>query len=312
MKYDRLLSITVRSAYIWAAFASLAGVVLFIAFGSRGDPLGQGLSLGGQAVFSAGVVAITFGWISSEENEVRIERIVERNLQAALRPIVIRSLEGCLRDRIWNCHLSQPQAGDPLPDYLYQTMSISYTVQKCPGYLGFAGIAGASPDWTSYLGDEYQFRWEFDAGLDPAAQNVFDVKALHVDDTQLTGTRYQRSDEICEYRFKVPKAKQGQTVRISFIVATRLFWGKSPRIQVKTKVFKDIDGAEFRLALGSGIKATRMTSGTDGVASLMGNAPRFIRESLTDSSGSPVSHFLRLLDPVQRDSQISFEVEISD
>ena len=310
MKHDRLLSLTVRSAYIWAALAGLVGAVLVVVFGNSSNPFGQGLSLAGQAVLSAGVVAITFGWISSEENEVRIERIVERNLQAALRPIVTRSFEGCLRERIWKCHLSQPQAGDPLPDHLHQTMSISYTAPKCPGYLSFVGIAGSSPDWTPYLGDECQFRWEFDMGLDLATQNVFEVKTVHVDDIQLTATKNQKSNEVYEYHFKVPKAKHGETVRISFTVVTRLFWSKSQRIHVRTKVFEDIDIAEFQLTLGSGIRATQMTSGIDGVTSLLGNACRCIRESLTDSSGSPVSHSLRLLDPIQRDSQISFVVVI--
>ena len=51
MKYDRLLTLTVRSAYIWAALVALVGVVLFVVFANSSDTLGKVLSLGGQALY---------------------------------------------------------------------------------------------------------------------------------------------------------------------------------------------------------------------------------------------------------------------
>ena len=308
MKYDRLLTLTVRSAYIWAALVALVGVGLFVVFANSSDDLGNVLSLGGQALFSAGVVAVTFGWISSEENEVRIERIVERNL-VSLRPMAIRALEGSISNRVWKCHLGKPTLDDPLPNYLHQTMSISYTTQECPESLRFIGIASASPDWSDY--HEHQFRWEFDEGLDLASEKVFRVSSVYVDDVPLTDAKPLKNAAGREYSYKVQKSKQGQPVRISFVVSVRLFWTGSSRIPLKTKVFQDTDLAEFHLTVGEDIKAKRITSGIDGITSLVRSTPRSIRESIEDSSGRPVSHSVCLLDTIQRDSQVSFEIEIA-
>lgn len=301
--------LTVRTAYIWSALVGVIGVVLIIVFDGGVGPVPRALSLLGQALFSAGVVAITFGWISSEENEVRINRIIKLNIKETLRPVISRFHENAQADRSWKCHLEAPKGGDSLPDYLYQVLTVSYSILDCPTELRFVGIAGASPDWSPYMDYSYQFRWEFDEGLDPNKNNVFRVENVRLDGQVLDQPQEIQSDDgICERVYKVPRGNCGQEVRISFVVLVRKFLGNESRISITTKIFHDVDRAEFMLSVGSSVRAKNIQYSCDGVTTWTGGLVDHESEMITDPSGGPVSRSVRLLEPIQRDSQVSFEI----
>lgn len=306
---DRESFLTIRTAYIWSALVGVVGVVLVIVFNGESGPVPRALSLLGQALFSAGVVAVTFGWISSEENEVRINGIIQRNIRETLRPVISRAYESVQADRSWKCHLEAPEVEDLLPDYLYQVLTVSYSISDCPTELRFIGIASASPDWSRYKDDSYQFRWEFDEGLDPNIDKVFRVDNVRLDGQALDESRAVHDDGICERRYDVPRGSHGQKVRVSFVVLVRKFFGNESRVSIKTKIFHDVDGAEFMLSVGPSVRATHIHYSCDGVTTWTGDLVEHESDSVADPSGRPVSRSIRLLEPIQRGSQVSFAIE---
>lgn len=305
---DREKFLTVRTAYIWSLLVGIIGITLFVVFDEHSSSIARPISLVGQALFSAAVVAITFGWISSEENEIRIERIVEHNLKSALRPVVSRTFEHALKDRSWRCHLEAPKPDDQLSDYLYQFITLSYRIPTCPSSLRFIGIAYKSPDWSSYSDLEYQLRWEFDEGLDLTNPSVFRINQVRLDGQQLKASNIKHANNLSEHRYEVPRDKQSQEVLLSFTVLVRKYVGTETRIAVATKVFNDVDGADFMLSIGSSIGAKSISSSCDGVTSLLGGPVGYENDYIKDISNRPISLTVRLLGPIQRDSQVLFEV----
>ena len=305
---DREKYLTIRTAYIWSLLVGVIGITLFVVFDGNTSSIARPLSLIGQALFSAAVVAITFGWISSEENEIRIERIVERNLKSALRPVVSRTFEYSLKDRSWKCHLEAPKPDDQLSDYLYQFITISYRIPACPSNLRFIGIACKSPDWSSYSDSDYQLRWEFDEGLDLTDPNVFRIDQVRLDGQLIEANNTKQVDNLSEHRYTVPREKQSQQVFLSFAVLVRKYVGTETRIVVATKVFSDVDGADFMLSIGSSVGAESISSSCDGVTSLLGGPVGYENNYIKDISDRPISLTVRLLGPILRDSQVMFEV----
>lgn len=298
--------LTVRTAYIWSALVGVVGVLLVILFDGESGTLPRALSLLGQAFFSAGVVAVTFGWISSEENEVRINHIFKRNIRETIRPIVSRALEGAQIDRSWKCHLEAPKEDDLLSDYFYQTLTVSYSISNCPTELRFIGVASLSPDWSHYQDNRYQFRWELDEGLDPKDDSVFRVDNVRLDGRALDQSERIQDDITSELRYEVPRERHGQGVRISFVVSVRKFFGSESRIPIITKIFDDVIRAEYMLSVGSSVGATHIHYSCDGVTTWTGGLVDYEGEEVTDPLGMPVSRSIRLLEPIQRGSQVSF------
>ena len=311
LRKDREKFLTVRTAYIWAALVGMVGVLLVILFNGESETLPRALSLLGQAFFSAGVIAVTFGWISSEENEVRIDRIFKRNIRETVRPTISRALEGAQVDRSWKCHLEAPKKDDLLSDYFYQVLTVSYSISNCPTELRFVGIASTSPEWTRYQDDRYQFRWEFDEGLDLSNNSIFRVDNVRLDGRVLDQSRPVHGGNISERIYEVPRHRHGQEVRISFMVSVRKFFGSESRIPIITKVFSDVTRAEYMLSVGSSVGATHIHYSCDGVTTWTGGLVDHESEEVTDPSGQPVSRSIRLLEPIQRGSQVSFVIERS-
>ncbi len=308
---DRERFLTVRTAYIWSALIGLLGVVLVVVYDDRTGSGARAVALLGQALFSAGVVAVVYGWISAEENEVRIARIVERRLTEALRPVAARAFEGALKDRTWRCHLEAPRDEDQLSDYLHQSIMVSYVTPECTEELRFIGIAGASPDWSAYMGDEYLFRWEFDVDLNLTDSAVFEIRDVRIDGRELSARRTVDGTNTREYRYRVPKALVGSEARVSFAASVRKYVGTDERIAVITKVFSNVAGAEFLLSVGPSVGATHISSSCDGVTALVGSRPEYEMDDTLDPRGMPISQNVRVLSPIQRDSQVSFEVRRS-
>ena len=303
--------LTVRTAYIWSALIGVVGVLLVILFDGESGTFPRALSLLGQAFFSAGVIAITFGWISSEENEIRIDHIFKRNIRETIRPVISRALEGSQADRSWKCHLEAPKENDLLSDYFYQILTVSYSISDCPNELRFVGIASTSPDWSHYQDDRYQFRWEFDEGLNPKDDSVFRVDNVRLNGRCLDQSEPVHSNNISERRYEVPREMHGQEIRISFMVSVRKFFGSESRIPIITKIFNDVTRAEYMLSVGSSVRATHIHYSCDGVTTWTGGLVDHESEEVTDPSGLPVSRSIRLLEPVQRGSQVSFVIERS-
>ena len=316
---DREKFLTRRTAYIWSALVGVVGVVLVVVFdgGSGSGP--RALSLLGQALFSAGVVAVTFGWISSEENEVRIGRIIGQKVQdirqevkSILHRAVSRAYEGALVDRSLKCHLEAPGAEDSLPEYLYQVLTVSDQISDCPAELRFVGVAGESPSWSRYLDDKYQFRWELDEGLDPTSDSVFRVDNVRLNGRVLDRPQAVHGDGICEpreLRYEVPSGSHGRAARISFVVTVRKFLGNESRISIKTKLFHDVIRADYMLSVGSSVGVAHIHSSCDAVTTWTGGLVDHESEEVTDPSGRPVSRSIRLLEPVQQGSEVSFSIE---
>lgn len=305
---DREQSLTVRTAYIWSGLVGLIGVIMLVLFDPGGGPTYRALSILGQALFSASVVAIAFGWISSEENELRIERIVRTNLRSILCPVTSRTLADVLENRSWRCHLEAPIPSDHLPDYLYQTITISYSTSSCPRDLRFIGIAAKAPDWSAYYSDNYQFRWEFDEGLDVEDPTVFNIGPVRLDSDLMQRSQTVTTTKGVEYVYRVRDGKQGLATDISFVVTVGKFVGRDVRISVPTKVFSDVNRPDFLLSVGATVGATAISSSCDGVTTLIGEPPELDVHDVADPFGNPVSRNVRVLGPIQRDSQVSFEI----
>lgn len=308
---DREQFLTIRTAYIWSALVGVIGVILVVTLDPNSGTVQRVISVLGQALLSAALVAITFGWISSEENELRIQRILKKNLRSSLQPVFSRTFANSLTNRSWRCHLESPMPGDTLPDYLYQTLAISYSTSTCPRELRFVGIAEKEPDWSAYYGDEYQFRWGFDEGLDIEDSNVFKIDYVRLDGRNIQRIKSIRSKNRIEYRYRLPKDKRGYNADVSFVVHVRKFIGSNVRLLVPTKVFSDVTGATFLLSVGASVGATAISSSCDGVTTLIGEPVRFDVDNVADPSGRPISRNVRLFGPIQPDSQVSFEIDRS-
>lgn len=215
LRKDREKFLTVRTAYIWSALVGVVGLLLVVLFNGESETLPRALSLLGQAFFSAGVIAVTFGWISSEENEV----------------------------------LSN--------------------------------------------------------------DSIFGVDNVRLDGRVLDQSRPVHGGNISERIYEVPRHRHGQEVRISFMVSVRKFFGSESRIPIITKIFSDVTRAEYMLSVGSSVGATHIHYSCDGVTTWTGGLVDHESEEVTDPSGQPVSRSIRLLEPIQRESQISFVIERS-
>ncbi|WP_420611062.1 hypothetical protein [Candidatus Poriferisodalis sp.] len=269
---------------------------------------GRILKLLGQALFAAGVVAMTFGWISAEESAVRMRTVVEGIIRSALSPVVSRVVGDAIRNRSWRCHLEAPSEDDGYPDFAYQTVAVSALLPDCPSSLRFLCIAQQSPDWRAYSDSSYQFRWEVEEDLDPRDPEVFRVDELRIDGVRHEVTPRQSKDGACEYVCSTPRDQRGREAQVSFVVTVRKFIGANDRLHIATKVFRDVQGAEFSLSVGESMCVAEISVGTDGITPLSGGELTYDTRRITAPDSSPVEVALRISEAIQRDSQVTFAV----
>lgn len=299
---------TSRTAYIWAALACAIGLLLLVAFDPVDALWGRILKLLGQALFAAGVVAMTFGWITAEESAVRMRAVLERTIRSALSPAVSRVVSDAVRNRSWRCHLEAPKEDDPHPDYAHQTIAVSALLPDCPSSLCFLCVAEQSPDWRAYTDSSYQFRWEIEEDLDPRDPQVFRVDELRIDGVVHGVIPRLSYDGVCEYVCSTPRDRRGREAQVSFVVTVRKFIGANDRLHIATKVFRDVQGAEFSLSVGASMCAQEISVGTDGITPLSGGELTYDTRRMTAPDSSPVEVALRIYEAIQRDSQVTFAV----
>ena len=299
---------TSRTAYIWAALACAFGLLLLVAFDPFDALWGRILKLLGQALFAAGVVAMTFGWITAEESAVRMRTVLERIIRSALSPAISRVMSDAVRNRSWRCHLEAPNEDEAHPDFAHQTVAVSALVPDCPSSLRFVCIAEQSPDWRAYANSSYQFRWEVEEDLDPRDPKVFRVDELRIDGVKHDVTPRQSNDSVCEYVCSTPRDQRGREVQVSFVVTVRKFIGANDRFHISTKVFRDVQGAEFSLSVGASMRVREISVGIDGITPLSGGELKYDTRRITAPDDSPVEVALRVSEAIQRDSQVTFDV----
>ena len=213
-----------------------------------------------------------------------------------------------VRNRSWRCHLEAPGEDDAHPDFAYQTVAVSALLPDCPSSLRFLCIAEQSPDWRPFNDSSYQFRWEVEEDLDPRDPKVIRVDELRIDGVRHAVTPGQSKDGACEYVCSTPRDQRGREAQVSFVVTVRKLIGANDRLHVLTKVFRDVQGAEFSLSVGASMCVEEISVGTDGITPLSGGALTYDTRRIAAPDNSPVEVALRVSQAIQRDSQVTFDV----
>ncbi len=115
----------------------------------------------GAIIVGAVIITLLFGWISERVLYDRLSAMLNDNITRLLRPHLAIGQSNYQRDYEWDCWLVPPSGSDPLPDYYYQYINISFTVANFPRHLKFVGaVSDANDALEEYFDDPECFlRW---------------------------------------------------------------------------------------------------------------------------------------------------------
>jgi hypothetical protein len=132
-----------RSVLLANGLALLTGLVLVVlaALFANQAVLWTVIGVIGGAFVSATVVTFTLGGISLNETIVQVDSALLRGLQSVLSPVREPMMAGALSSYRWDCWIGCASEDDPLPDYAYQALRISYRLDTLPGTIRFVCAA---------------------------------------------------------------------------------------------------------------------------------------------------------------------------
>src|SRR6266516_475402 len=178
-----------RSLLLANGLALLGGMVLvaLAAWLSSQAVLWSIIDIIGGALVSATIVTFALGGISLNETITQVDSALLRGLQSVLNPIREPVLAGALSAYRWDCWLGCPDADDPLPDYAYQAIRISYRLDKLPTAIRFVCAATREDRILErFTTEDYVFRWLIDDHLPVSDPHVFRIGAVRIDNEQLS------------------------------------------------------------------------------------------------------------------------------
>ncbi|MGH9209222.1 MAG: hypothetical protein ACRD2C_00905 [Acidimicrobiales bacterium] len=223
------------------------------------------LGLFGGALVSAAVVTLALGELAVRETTEQVDSAVLRGLQDVLEPIRDPVFAGSLVAYRWDCHLACPPAGDPHPDYAYQSMRISYRVDKLPNELGI--MCAASRDdraLDDFRADDYILRWLVDDDLDPSEPTTFSVGDVQVDNEGLRARSGGSAIAVPGGQarvtsYPVPRwARQTTGHTVQFHVHARKHVASETRLRIQAQLFRSVTDAEYRLTIDPGLNVSRL------------------------------------------------------
>lgn len=229
--------------------------------------------ISGTALVSAALVSIVLGSAVMQETVVRAEAAVAQSIEDLLDPVRDVIYADAFRNYRWDCYLSLPPTDDPLPDYAYQTLRISYATDAMPDDVRIICVAARSDDVLRRFADDdrYLFRWLVDDQLDPHDSTICQVGSVRVDGVELEAPKILSPElgegtAAAEYVWHVPRqaALTGDRL-IDLQVTVRKYVGTDRRVRVATTLFRTVTDAEFRLVAATDFHPCRIYTITQDV-----------------------------------------------
>lgn len=305
-----------RSLFLANAVSLILGMVAVIGAAATSEQpiLATTLNLVGGAFVSASVVTLILGAMTAREASAQVDSAVLRGLQDVLTPIRDPLYGSALAAYRYDCHLLCPAPGDSEPDYLYQSIRISYRVEELPAALRV--VCAASRDDRALEGleaEDYILRWMVDDNLDVGDGRIFSFGGIRIDGIEVTSGNVEfrpiAGGRARIERFPVPRALRGtvgHTVEFSF--TARKYVGSDRRIRIQAQLFRHVTDAEYRLTVDPALRLSRLHVSASEVSAL-GVAQGASVRALYPEPFDRHAAIAQLPFPLQPGSTIAFQLD---
>lgn len=265
---QRLLREVRRTVLVYNALTLVVGGILVIVAVrlAHSNVPAKSLEVIGTALASAALVSFVFGGVTVRDTTLQVRHAVRNAMHDTLQPLRDALHAEALAEYRWDCHLDAPAPGDSHPDYGYQLLRLSYRVLTVPRQLRMVCLASFSDDVLDAYSDDprYVLRWLVDEGLTPDDAEIFEVIGLRVDGEPLLQPRPIPLNVLgrpgVEYRFPVPPAQRSLGAHtVELAVCVRKYIGSERRVRIQTQLFRPATDAEYRLTVGPGLAARKLT-----------------------------------------------------
>lgn len=247
---------------LWNFCFLVIGVTLYLlGFFKVSEQWAEPLSSLGQIIAGGSILFFIFSWTSERHlyslAQTTVGNSIETVLKGKFGGISARIMNECINDYRWRCFIGFPDSKDPYPSYVYQKIYLSYYHPFIPKqFMLLIGFSNENDATKAYFENKKcLLRWPMsyleDEKLDLSNNATHGILNVKIDGKPI-GLKRTKSvkiggGEAKEYWYSVPTHLQGKDKFFELSFFIRKIKSMDNILNVITRVFEDVNDAEFIL-----------------------------------------------------------------